>query len=44
MQIKVATLALDGIEAGARQVLADAISQQIKGGLSALHAPYLGTP
>jgi NAD(P)-dependent dehydrogenase (short-subunit alcohol dehydrogenase family) len=31
-------------EAGAREVLADAISQQVKGGLSAHQAPYLGAP
>jgi len=40
----VAALALDGIEAGAREVLADAVSQQIKSGLSASQAPYLGAP
>jgi NAD(P)-dependent dehydrogenase (short-subunit alcohol dehydrogenase family) len=38
----VANLALDGVESGAREVLADAISQQVKGGLSAAQAPYLG--
>ena len=40
----VAGLALDGVEAGTREVLADAISQQVKGGLSAHQAPYLGAP
>jgi NAD(P)-dependent dehydrogenase (short-subunit alcohol dehydrogenase family) len=39
---EVARLVLDGIEAGAREVLADAISQQVKQGLSAVDAPYLG--
>lgn len=38
----VAGLALDGVESGAREVLADAISQQVKSGLSAISAPYLG--
>jgi NAD(P)-dependent dehydrogenase (short-subunit alcohol dehydrogenase family) len=38
----VARLALDGLESGAREVLADAVSQQVKSGLSAADAPYLG--
>jgi NAD(P)-dependent dehydrogenase (short-subunit alcohol dehydrogenase family) len=38
----VARLALDGVEAGALEVLADAVAQQVKGGLSAPNAPYLG--
>ena len=40
----VAELALAGVEAGTREVLADAISQQVKSGLSAPQAPYLGAP
>jgi NAD(P)-dependent dehydrogenase (short-subunit alcohol dehydrogenase family) len=38
----VANLALDGVEARTAEVLADQISQQVKGGLSAAQAPYLG--
>lgn len=38
----VAAVTLDAVESGAREVLADAISQQVKGGLSAVQAPYLG--
>ncbi|HEY5951003.1 MAG TPA: SDR family NAD(P)-dependent oxidoreductase, partial [Kofleriaceae bacterium] len=37
----VAALALDGVETGLREVLADAISRQIKSGLSEPRAPYL---
>jgi NAD(P)-dependent dehydrogenase (short-subunit alcohol dehydrogenase family) len=37
----VARLALDGVEAGLPEVLADAISEQVKRGLSADRAPYL---
>jgi NAD(P)-dependent dehydrogenase (short-subunit alcohol dehydrogenase family) len=37
----VANLTLDAVETGAPEVLADAISQQVKNGLSAAHAPYL---
>lgn len=39
---EVARLALDGVEAGALEVLADEISQAVKQGLSAADAPYLG--
>lgn len=38
---EVARLILDGIEANAREVLADAISQNVKSALSAAEAPYL---
>jgi NAD(P)-dependent dehydrogenase (short-subunit alcohol dehydrogenase family) len=41
---EVARFALDGLESGAREVLADAVSQQVKSGLSAADAPYLGAP
>jgi NAD(P)-dependent dehydrogenase (short-subunit alcohol dehydrogenase family) len=37
----VAALALDGVESGAAEVLADQISQQVKSGLSAARASYL---
>ena len=37
-----ATLALAGVETNTPEVLADAISQQVKSGLSAQQAPYLG--
>ena len=37
----VAMLALDAVETGTPEVLADAISQQVKSGLSAARAPYL---
>jgi len=40
---QVAALALDGVEADAREVLADDISHHVKSGLSAVDAPYLGT-
>lgn len=39
---EVARLALDAVAAGAREVLADAISQSVKQGLSSPDAPYLG--
>lgn len=38
----VAGLALDGVERGSLEVLADEISRQVKTGLSAEQAPYLG--
>lgn len=41
---EVAAIALDALEAGQSEVLADAISQQVKHGLSAAQAPYLAEP
>jgi len=38
----VARLALDGIEGGALEVLADDVTRQVKGALAAPNAPYLG--
>lgn len=38
----VANRVLDALEAGESEILVDAISQQVKQGLSAPHAPYLG--
>lgn len=39
---EVAALALAGVERGTLEILVDAISQQVKSGLSAVQAPYLG--
>lgn len=41
---EVARIVLDALEAGESEVLADAISQQVKQGLSATQAPYLVEP
>jgi hypothetical protein len=38
----VARLVLDGVEANARELLADALSRQVKHSLSSADAAYLG--